>query len=78
MTMPHSFNDRIDRLEQALKPAACPTCHDRPSRVVMVDPVTDEQLSETMPESGCPTCDRPVFREYVIVADESPEVVCDG
>ena len=66
-----SMNGRITRLEHYLKPAACRVCYGKPSRVVTIDPVTDEQLSESLPADGCPECGTAVFREYRVVADES-------
>ena len=69
--MSHSFNDRIVRLTEHLKPPACRVCLGRPSRVVMIDPVTNQETSESMPPSGCPACGTAIFRTYLVVADES-------
>jgi hypothetical protein len=52
----HRLEGRLVRLEERIAPPACPTCHGHPSRLVGIDPETDEETSESMPESGCPAC----------------------
>lgn len=61
------FEGRLVRIEQYLKPVVCPTCHGRPSRLIGIDEETNEETSESMPESGCPACGRPVWREIHLV-----------
>ena len=63
---------RLTRLELIWPKPSCPVCFGRPSRVVTIDPVTDEELSETMPADGCPACGALIFRQYVIVDDDVP------
>lgn len=60
---------RLARLEASMPRPRCVTCAGFPTRVVSIDGDTDTVISETMPESGCPTCGRPVWREVRIVAD---------
>ncbi len=67
--MSTSHDGRLRVLERHWPEPTCPTCLNRPSRVVTVHPITDETLSESMPASGCPVCGRGVFREYRVVAD---------
>lgn len=45
----------------------CPTCGNWPTRLVGLDPETEEETSETMPATGCPTCGRPVRYQVCIV-----------
>lgn len=59
---------RLSRLE-ALQPG-CRTCGNHPTRIVEIDGDRDEVLSETMPETGCPTCGRPVWRTIQIVGTD--------
>ncbi len=66
--MNDSVNRRLGRLELVWRAPVCPTCLGKPHRTVTVDPVSDEVLSESMPETGCPRCETPVFREYRLVA----------
>jgi hypothetical protein len=66
---------RLDRLETLLiiRPV-CPTCSNHPSRLVGIDEVTDEQTSETAPESGCPSCGRVPFRTIELVGIDVTEL----
>ncbi len=57
---------RLDRLEILCAPV-CPQCHGRPSRLVGIDEETNEQTSETLPESGCPECGALPFRTILLV-----------
>jgi hypothetical protein len=66
------MDNRINKLELIWSAPRCPTCLGKPSRIVTVDPVTDEMISESMPETGCARCGAPVHREYVLIpGDES-------
>ncbi len=65
------IHHRLNRLELIWPTPSCPVCLGRPSRVVTIDPDTDEQISETMPADGCPACGTPIFREYVVVRDDA-------
>ncbi len=67
--MPDSFRRRLDRLEEYCQPPVCPACFGRPHRLIWIDAATDRQISESLPESGCPACGEPVYREYLIVTD---------
>lgn len=68
--MPHDFNHRLSHLELVWPKPSCPVCLGKPSRVVTIDPVTDEVINESMPATGCPVCGKGVFREYLIVVDD--------
>lgn len=59
---------RLARIQAAIPRPQCPTCANFPTRVVSIDEGTDTVLSETLPESGCPMCGRPVWRTVHIVA----------
>jgi len=69
--MADSIDRRLGRLELVWRAPVCPTCVDKPHRIVTVDADTDEVISESMPADGCPRCETPVFREYHLVADHS-------
>lgn len=62
---------RLTHLELIWPKPSCPVCLGRPSQAVTVDPDTDETLSESMPADGCPVCGTAIFREYVVVTDDS-------
>lgn len=66
-----SAERRLRHLETVWPKPRCPICLGRPHRIVMVDSVTDEVISETMPGTGCPDCGSSVYREYRLVADRS-------
>jgi len=61
---------RLGRLELVWRAPMCPTCLGKPSRTVTVDADTDEVISESMPETGCPRCGASIFREYMLIAGE--------
>lgn len=67
----NSVEGRLVRLEHYLKPAACPACYGKPSRVVTIDPVTNQEMGANLPADGCPSCGTAIFREYLIVIDET-------
>lgn len=62
---------RLNHLELIWPKPSCPACLGRPSRVVMVDPDTDEEISANLSADGCPACGTAIFREYLIVADDA-------
>lgn len=76
--MSDSMDRRIGKLELVWRAPVCPTCLGKPSRTVTVDPVTDDVLSESMPATGCPRCETPVFREYVLIAGDDRGVGANG
>lgn len=50
---------RLEAIERVLASASCPECSSAPVRIIATDPETGGQwYSETMPETGCPTCGR--------------------
>jgi hypothetical protein len=58
---------RLERLEAAAHPGACPTCHNHPTRIVAIDEETGEETGASLPADGCPGCGRPIWRELQIV-----------
>lgn len=62
---------RLNHLELIWPKPSCPVCLGKPSRVVTIDPDTDEEISANLPATGCPECGTAIFREYLLVADES-------
>jgi hypothetical protein len=68
------MNRRLGRLELVWRAPRCATCLGRPHRIVTVDMDSDEVISETMPETGCPVCGESVYREYRLVADRRSAV----
>ena len=44
-------------------PQKCQTCYGHPSRLTYADPDTGIVWWESLPESGCPECGRPIIRE---------------
>lgn len=78
--MPHSFNDRLDRLEVIWSAPAprCPACQESPIREVVVDADTNEMLSESVPSTGCSLCGHRPFREIRLVVGDDGEVGADG
>lgn len=55
---------RLRRLESMFIRRTCPTCHDRPSRLVGVDEIGNT-VSENMPDTGCPDCGRAPIRTHI-------------
>lgn len=66
----NQLNRRLEVLETVLR-RPCQTCNDHPIRQVFVDPETETVWRENIPETGCPECGAPVFREMRIVVAES-------
>ena len=65
-----TFGSRIDRLERQFRPRrVCPQCFDSPFRVAIIDGATDTVLRENFPETGCPSCGQPIYRELQIVGE---------
>lgn len=48
---------RLARLETAYRSQRCETCYGAPVRDLYAD-------GESMPETGCPTCGRPILRTH--------------
>ena len=62
-----SLRSRITRLEVLARAGTCQTCYDWPVRMTTVDPETGILLDESLPETGCPDCGRPIRHERVLV-----------
>jgi hypothetical protein len=58
---------RLARLEAAVHPGACPTCHNHPTRIVTIDEETGAENGASLPAAGRPDCGRPIWRELHIV-----------
>ncbi len=72
MTSGASVTRRLDTLERRWAARVCSTCHGHPSRLVVIDPETGEETSESISESGCLDCGLPVWREiHLVGADVS-------
>ena len=65
-----TIQSRLNRLTAAFPPPRCPSCGNAPSRLVFIDGRTNEVVSESVPESGCPDCGRQPYCEIHVVSEE--------